>query len=90
MSLAELIKEAETEEDQGVRWKRRTLKRRLINFRTFLAEKYLKNYVKNTFSRIITIYKHYEIEIHDLPPLSQKTSTNPILSVTKTYLTKTY
>ncbi|MBQ6511778.1 MAG: site-specific integrase, partial [Methanobrevibacter sp.] len=44
MSLAELIKEAETEEDQGVRWKRRTLKRRLINFRTFLAEKYLKNY----------------------------------------------
>ena len=80
MSLAELIKEAETEEDQGVRWKRRTLKRRLINFRTFLAEKYLKNYVKNTFSRIITIYKHYEIEIHDLPPLSQKNfnQSNPI------------
>ena len=28
----------------------------------------------------ITIYKHYEIEIHDLPPLSQKNfnQSNPI------------
>ena len=72
MSLQELLEEAETEEDSGVRWKRRKLKRRLINFRSFLAENYLKNYVKSTFSRITTIYKHYEIEIHDLPPISQK------------------
>lgn len=80
MSLEELLQEAEIEEDSGIRWKRRKLKRRLIDFRTFLAEKYLKNYVKNTFSRIITIYKHYEIEIHDLPPLSQKNfkQSNPI------------
>lgn len=77
MTLQNLIKEAEIEEDTGIRWKRRKLKRRLINFRTFLAEKYLKNYAKNTFSRILTIYKHYEIEIHDLPPLSQKNFHQP-------------
>lgn len=77
MTLQDLIKEAEIEEDTGIRWKRRKLKRRLINFRTFLAEKYLKNYAKNTFSRILTIYKHYEIEIHDLPPLSQKNFHQP-------------
>ena len=46
MTLQDLIKEAEIEEDTGIRWKRRKLKRRLINFRTFLAEKYLKNYAK--------------------------------------------
>lgn len=77
MTLQELLEEAEQEEDNGIRWKRRKLKRRLINFRTFLTENYLKNYVKNTFSRIITIYKHYEIEIHDLPPLSQKNFNQP-------------
>lgn len=77
MTLQDLIKEAEIEEDTGIRWKRRKLKRRLIDFRTFLAEKYLKNYVKNTFSRILTIYKHYEIEIHELPPLSQKNFNQP-------------
>lgn len=77
MTLQDLIKEAEIEEDTGIRWKRRKLKRRLIDFRTFLAEKYLKNYAKNTFSRILTIYKHYEIEIHDLPPLSQKNFHQP-------------
>lgn len=77
MTLQDMIKEAEIEEDTGIRWKRRKLKRRLIDFRTFLAEKYLKNYAKNTFSRILTIYKHYEIEIHDLPPLSQKNFHQP-------------
>lgn len=72
MSLQELLEEAEKEEDERKPWKRRKLKKRLITFRSFLTEHYLKNYVKNTFSRILTIYKHYEIEIHDLPQLSQK------------------
>ena len=77
MSLHELITEAEKEEDSGIRWKRRTIKKRLLDFRGYLAEKYLKNYAKNTFSRILTIYKHYEIEIHELPPLSQKNFNQP-------------
>lgn len=78
MTLQELIDEADEEEEQRIRQKRRKIKRRLLDFRTYLTEKYLKNYVKNTFSRIITIYKHYEIEIPQLPPLSQKNFNNPI------------
>jgi len=77
MSLQELLDEAEKEEDERKPWKRRKLKRRLIDFRSFLAENYLKNYVKSTFSRVTTLYKHYEIEIHDLPPLSRKNYNQP-------------
>ena len=71
-SLIELLKEAEQEEETGIRWKKRTLKKRLINFRSWLTENYRKNYVKSTMTRIITIYKHYEIEVHDLPPINNK------------------
>ena len=75
-----LLKEAESEEDEGIRWKYRRIKKRLIQFRYFLTQNYKKNYVKSTFSRIITLYKHYEIEIHDLPPLSTKNTneTEPL------------
>lgn len=71
-SLIELLKEAEYEEEESIRWKKRTLKKRLINFRSWLTENYRKNYVKSTMTRIITIYKHYEIEVHDLPPINNK------------------
>ena len=71
-SLIELLKEAEHEEEESIRWKKRTLKKRLINFRSWLTENYRKNYVKSTMTRIITIYKHYEIEVHDLPPINNK------------------
>lgn len=67
-----LIKEAEEEENRQIRWKYRKIKQRLLKFRNFLTNNYKKNYVKITLSRIITIYKHYEIEINTLPPLSSK------------------
>ena len=38
VTLQELIEEAESEEDQGIRWKRRTLKRRLINYTNHLQQ----------------------------------------------------
>lgn len=72
LTLSELITEAEEEEDKGIRWKKRKLKSRLLGFRTYLQEQYLTSTAKLHFGRIQTIYKHYEIEIHDLPPLSQK------------------
>ena len=66
-SMVELIKEAENEEEQGIRWKHRTLKKRLISYRTYLYKNYMSSTAKMMFSKILTIYKHYEIEIHDLP-----------------------
>lgn len=71
-SFISLIKEAEEEENRKIRWKYRKIKRRLLKFRNFLTNNYKKNYVKTTLSRVITIYKHYEIEINTLPPLSSK------------------
>ena len=71
-SFAFLLKEAECEENQKIRWKYRKLKQRLISFRNFLTLNYKRSYAKITLSRIITLYRHFEIEIHDLPPQSAK------------------
>lgn len=68
----DLLKEAEQEESNGIRWKYRRLKERLLKFRNFLSANYRKNYARITFSRIITLYRHYDIEIHALPSQSRK------------------
>ena len=72
LSLAELIEEAEKEEEQGIRWKHRTLKRRLLNFRKYLMDNYYYNTVSNTFTPVLVVYKYFEIEIHDLPRIDKK------------------
>ena len=72
MDLSELLDEAEAEEDKGIRWKRRSLKRRLISYRQYLVENYSLNTVKTMFQPILAIYKYYEIEILELPKLNPK------------------
>lgn len=42
MTLQELLQEAETEEDNHVKWKHRRLKQRLIEYRHYLIEHYPK------------------------------------------------
>ena len=71
LSMEELIEEAETEEENGVRWKRRKLKKRLLQFRHYLIENYKKNSVATYFTQVIAVYRYFEIEIGDL------TKTNP-------------
>lgn len=68
----DLISEAELEETKKIRWKNRKLKQRLLTFRNFLTANYRKNYAKTTFSRIVTLYRHYDIEVHHLPAQSSK------------------
>ena len=75
-SFKDLLNEAEREEESGIRWKKRKLKQRLINFRIYLQEKYLVSTAKVYFQRIISLYNHFEIEIHKLPPLSTKSGNN--------------
>lgn len=76
MTLTELLEEAETEEENGTRWKHRTLKKRLTSYRTYLIEHYKPNTVKSQINPIINIYKYHEIEIHPLPQITQKSYTH--------------
>ncbi|WP_405279609.1 site-specific integrase [Methanobrevibacter sp.] len=80
MSLEELLKEAEAEEDAGVKWKKRKLKRRLLTFRQHLLENYALNTVNTLLRPILTIYKYFEIELFPLPPVNKKnvTTSEPI------------
>lgn len=76
LSMVELLNEAEMEENNGIRWGKRKLRQRLLQFRTYLANNgFKKNYVKNTFSKICTIYRHFGYEIHSLPRLSDRNIT---------------
>lgn len=68
MTLKELILEADREEDDRIRWKLRTLKHRLIDFRNYLIDYgYAKETINTMMKRVTTFYRHYEIEIHHLP-----------------------
>ena len=71
-SLVNLLNEADHEEENGIRWKNRRLKQRLIDFRIFLYENFMITTAKVHFQRILTIYRHFEIEIHELPKISVK------------------
>ena len=53
MSLKELLDEAEAEEDAGIKWKRRKLKRRLLTFRQYLLDNFSLNTVKAMFTPIL-------------------------------------
>ena len=70
LTMAELLDEAEDEEKQKIRWKDRKLKKRLIDYRAFLYDKYTYSTAKSRFSRLCSFYRHFEIEIHDLPKIS--------------------
>ena len=77
MSLSELLEEAELEEEQGIRWKKRKLKRRLLKYRQFLLDNYCLNTAHSFFQPIIFIYKYCEIEILDMPKINKKGVKTP-------------
>lgn len=73
MSIGELLEEADEEEEQGIRMKKRTLKTRLTGFRTHLIEQgNSKNSIVNKVNQIKALYRHNEIEIPQMPYLSDK------------------
>ena len=74
LTLQELIQEADQEEEQGIRWKRRTLKNRLTNYMNYLRETMDINSAKTYFSMIKTFYQHHEIEIGKLPSWNLRNS----------------
>lgn len=66
-SMNELIKEAEQEEEEGIRWKNRTLKTRLLGFRHELTEHISNNSLRAYMNGVKAVYRHFEIEIQPLP-----------------------
>lgn len=79
-TLHELLAEADNEEEERIRWKKRTLKRRLINYQNHLRETMTINSAKYYLKTVKSFYKHNEIEIHNLPPFNKANSilTEPI------------
>lgn len=74
MSLTELLEEADAEEEAGIRWKKRKLRKRLLIFRNYLYETYKENTVNSYFGNILAIYRHLEFELQPLPKFSTKHS----------------
>ena len=59
--IGELLEEADREEEQGIRWKKRSIRRYLIQFRNDLYTSKSENTAKKYMSCIKTLYRHYEI-----------------------------
>ena len=57
MSLQELLMEAEEDENNGLKWKHRRVKTRLIEYRQFLLDNYALNTLKRHMVSIIKFYK---------------------------------
>lgn len=70
--MKELIDIADKEEDEKVRWKNRTLRKQLIEYRNYLYDNFNKGTVKTQMTVIKTIYGTFEIETQKLPPMSDK------------------
>ena len=70
--LAELLEEADAEEEAGIRWKKRRIKSYLISYRNYLYANKSEGTAKQYLTDIKTIYKHFEIELQDLPVFASK------------------
>ena len=77
MELDELLKEAEREESEGIKWKHRKIKLRLLEFRQHLLENYALNTVKSVMINVIKFYKFYDVEIYELPKINEKSIQKP-------------
>lgn len=71
-SLDTLLEEADNEELQRLPWKQRKIRQHLIDFRNWLYQNKREGTVITYMSDIKGIYRHFEIEIHKLPPYNSK------------------
>lgn len=81
LPINELIDLAEKEENQNIRWKNTKTREYLINYREYLYSNFSLGSAQIYFSRILTVYRHFEIEIPKLPFYSAKNTYHyaPIL-----------
>lgn len=70
-NLTELIKEADAEEEKGIRGKNRQIVKRLKNFRSDLIKNGSSpNTIQTYFTKVKTFYRHFGIEIPYIPPVN--------------------
>ena len=77
--LGEIINIAEKEEEQGIPWRKSRLREYLIEFRSYLYDKYKSKTAKLYLTLIISIFRHYEFVIPRLPRFSEDIEVIPIL-----------
>lgn len=77
--LGEIIHLAETEEDQGIPWRKSSLRKYLIEFRSYLYDKYKSKTAKLYLTLIISIFRHYEFVVPKLPRFSEDIEVISIL-----------
>lgn len=77
--LTEIITIAETEEDNHIPWRKSTLRKYLIEFRSYLYHKYKSKTAKLYLTLIISIFRHYEFMVPKLPRFSEDIEVIPIL-----------
>ena len=67
-SIDYLINEALKDEEKRIPLKERKIKKRLLNYRSFLLSSNMSpNTAKTYFSKLKTFYLHFEIELPHLP-----------------------
>lgn len=68
LSINELMKEAKNDEEKNLKLKDRKIKKRLVDYRSYLLKNGVSsNTVKTYFAKVKTFYKHFEIEMPHIP-----------------------
>ena len=88
LTLHDLLLEADTEEEQGIRWKHRTLKKRLTDYMNYTKKNMILSSAKAYTSAAKAFYTHHEIEIGPLPKWNTRNATIPEPITPKDMLTK--
>lgn len=71
-SFTVLLREANNEEEEGVRWKNRSIRERLISYRNYLYANKSEGTAKLYLNDVRTVYRHFEIELQQLPAFNSK------------------
>ena len=74
MTMQELLDEADEEEEQRIRMKKRKIKKRMINYKEYLIQEKKETQTINSYlSKIKSLYRFFEIEVPTIPPLIDTT-----------------
>ncbi|WP_407431765.1 tyrosine-type recombinase/integrase [Methanobrevibacter sp.] len=76
-TLPELLNIADAEETNNISWKNSTLRPLLIDYRIYLFDKYMKRTAELYLMSVITVFRHFEINIPRLPYFSMANVKKP-------------
>lgn len=77
-SLSSIMYIAETEQENNTNWRNQSLRLLLINFRAFVYENYKIKSARLYLSRVIAVFRHFDITVEKLPYYSIKSANQSI------------